>query len=288
MNARPEIPSQCTLGEGPLWYQDALWWVDIEQKVLHCYKAASGHRHQYAMPERIGFAVPASDGSWLVGLQSGIHGWDPRTGKLTRLHTPEPDQAENRFNDGKCDPAGILWAGTMTMRGQAGTAALYRVRRSRCKRMLSSVTISNGLAWDSNRAKMYYIDTPTREITVFDHDPDSGDLSNRSRLLCIPEETGAPDGMTIDSTGHLWVALWGGGGLLQIDPEEARIVTKIEVPAPNVTSCAFGGTDLQTLYITTARAGLDSATLSRFPHSGDVFSIKLPTPGLPVTPFNPR
>lgn len=275
MEAASCIPSACLLGEGPVWFENALWWVDIEQKRLHQGSPESGDIRTYEFPERIGFAVPAQQpGHWILGLQSGIWRWETATDSLTRLHAPEPADQGTRFNDGKVDPAGRVWGGTMTLRGQAGAGSLYRIDDCGCRQMLDGITISNGLDWDSDRGKMYYIDTPTREIATFRYDPQTGEIADRSVLARLPDHTGSPDGMCLDTEGGLWVALWGGHGVLQMDPESGAVLGRVEVPAPNVTSCTFGGKDLDTLYITTARAGLTPEQLERFPQAGNVFSIR--------------
>lgn len=234
------------------------------------------------LPERIGFAVPAVDGTWRIGLQSGIYAFNPADGALEQLHNPEPDRPDNRFNDGKCDPQGRLWAGTMSTCGQKETGALYLFRNGACDRMVAPVTVSNGLAWDMSRNAFYYIDSPTRKVAVYDYNPESGDISNPRTLWSVPEGWGFPDGMTIDTDGNLWVAFYGGHGVACVDPQSGTVVGKVEVPAPNVTSCTFGGHDLDILYMTTARAGMDKEQLESYPLAGNVFAVRPGCRGLPV------
>lgn len=286
LNAHLAVDAACTLGEGPVWHAGALWWVDIVGMRLHRWREGCDSFDTFPMPERIGFAVPASGTEWAVGLQSGVHLWNSENNKLELLHAPEADQPGTRFNDGKCDPQGRLWAGTMGLKAENGVAALYRMEgRGSCTKMLANITISNGLAWDSGKRRMYYIDTKTREVAGFGFDAATGDISNRRVVTSIPTETGAPDGMTIDHEGMLWVALWGGFGVIRVDPADGTVLSKVEVPAPNVTSCTFGSEVLDTLYITTARVGMNAELLQKHPAAGAVFAVQPGVRGLPVTPF---
>lgn len=283
LEAESVIACQCTLGEGPVWWDEAFWWVDIEERRLHRWVPGSDGWDTHAFPERIGFAVPSADGSWRVGLQNGLHTYNPRTRGLRFIHDPEADLPDNRFNDGKGDPQGRLWAGTMSTRGEKRAGSLYRITEGRCDKVIGGVTISNGLAWDRSRGQMYYIDTPTREVAVFDYNPENGEISTRRVAYSIPEGEGSPDGMTIDAEGCLWIALWGGYGAIQVDPQSGKQKTRIDVPAPNVTSCCFGGGNLDTLYITTARAGMTEEMKAEYPGSGNVFMARPGCRGSPVS-----
>jgi sugar lactone lactonase YvrE len=280
--AKSVISCACSLGEGPVWVNKSLWWVDIEEKRLHRWIPGTEDVDTHHFPERIGFAVPAKDGTWRVGLQGGIFAFSPRNGDFHLLHDPEPDLPHNRFNDGKCDPQGRLWAGTMSTRGEKETGSLYRISRDKCTRMVTPVTISNGLAWDLSRKSFYYIDSPTRQVAAFDYNIDTGDISNRRVVWSAPEGSGSPDGMTIDTDGRLWVAFFGGYGVACLDPQSGSVLAKVEVPAPNVTSCAFGGETLDTLYITTARVGMKPDQLEAYPLAGNVFAVQPGARGLPV------
>lgn len=276
------VSSACTLGEGPVWYERSFWWVDIEEKRLHHWVPGTDIVETHDFPERIGFAVPARDGTWRIGLQSGIHAFDPGSGEVRMLHDPEPERPHNRFNDGKCDPQGRLWAGTMSTRGEMETGALYRISGGLCVRMVAPVTISNGLAWDMAKNAFYYIDSPTRKVSAYDYNPETGDIANHRVLWSAPEGWGSPDGMTIDTAGNLWVAFYGGYGVACIDTESAKVVEKLEVPAPNVTSCAFGGENLDILFMTTARAGMKADQLVSYPLAGNIFAVRPGVRGLSV------
>lgn len=301
--AKPTFALQADLGEGPVWRDEALWCVDIEGKRLHRIDLETGKHDAFDAGARIGAAVPTQrDGEWLVGLQHGLALWRPDAGGLPEvLVDPEPDQPGNRFNDGKADPCGRLFVGTMDMACQQPTGALYRVDSDRrVTRLLDGVTISNGLAWDTEKHTMYYIDTPTQRVDALDWDPATGQISGRRVVIDLTDEPGGPDGMCIDADGRLWVATWGGGAVLCIDPGTApgttkpnapvsgpgggEIVGRVTVAAPHVTSCCFGGPDLKTLYITTARIGMNAEQLEKQPRSGDVFAVKVDRPGLPCVP----
>ena len=284
--AHSAIPCKCFLGEGPVWHEGAFWWVNIEGKTFHRREEGASDFETWAFAERIGFAVPASDGRWAIGLQSGIHLWSPDRDDPEMLFAPEENLPNNRFNDGKADPHGRLWAGTMSTKGEGPTGSLYRCDGSaHCRRILEKVTVSNGLAWNVAAGKMYYIDTPTREVAEFNYDNETGGITNRRVAVRIAEETGSPDGMTIDENGHLWIALWGGCAVIAVDPSSGETVARVNVPAPKVTSCTFGGANLDTLYITTARAGAEGEALERFPEAGNVFTVKPGTRGRAVDVF---
>ena len=281
---------QATLGEGPVWHDGGLWCVDIESHRLHRIDPAAG-RQTFDAGQRIGMAVPTDRrGVWAVGLERGLALWEPESGRPPEVfHDPEPDRPGNRFNDGKTDPCGRLFAGTMDMACRQPDGSLYRVDApQRVTRVLGGVTISNGLAWDTALNTMYYVDTPTQRIDAFDWDAATGEIASRRTLIDLSAAPGGPDGMCIDSDGRLWVAMWGGGAVMCIEPpddpaQDARIVGRVTVDAPHVTSCCFGGADLKTLYITTARAGMSEEQLLACPHAGDLFAVTLDRAGLSVT-----
>lgn len=248
-----ELDAKANLGEGAIWHptENKLYWVDIEGKLLHIYDPETQTNKSLPVGARIGTVVPVADGGVLVALQTGIHKLDTKTGKLQWLNNPLPDSAM-RFNDGKCDPAGRFWVGSLAMDSRKRGASLYRMEASgKVHTVLDSVTISNGIVWTADKKNMYYNDTPTMTVQAFDYNNTTGELSNRRIAVRIPQGIGAPDGMTIDAEGKLWVALWGGYAVARFDPNTGALLEKIKVPAPHVTSCAFGGKNLETLYITT-------------------------------------
>ncbi len=283
------IDSKSELGEGAIWnYRTGeLMWVNIKGKILNFYNPASGLNKEMLTGQMVGTVVPAESGQVLVALQNGIYSLDPETGTKKLLTDPEADKPDNRFNDGKCDPAGRLWAGTMSLVGAKQAGALYRFDPdTSVHKMVDGVGTSNGIVWSADKTKMYYIDTPTRQVMGYDYDNETGAISHPKVAVEIPEGAGYPDGMTIDEEDNLWVALWGGSAVACFDPENGELIRKIEVPAKNVTSCAFGGNDLGTLYITTARESTSDEDLQKFPHAGGVFKIRPGVKGVKAFFFN--
>lgn len=271
------IDSQSGLGEGSIWnYKTGeLMWINISGEILNFYNPKTDFNKAMFTGQMIGTVVPEESGLVLVALQHGIYQFDPQTGTKKLIVDPEKDIPNNRFNDGKCDPAGRFWAGTFDLNAKHGAAALYRLDPdSTIHKMIDSVSISNGIVWSSDNKKMYYIDTPTQKVMRYDYDNETGEISNPKVAVEVSTETGSPDGMTIDADGNLWVALYGGAAVGCWNPETGKLLRKIDVPAKNVTSCAFGDDDLGTLYITTARQETSDEELEKYPHAGGLFKIR--------------
>jgi sugar lactone lactonase YvrE len=276
------------LAEGPLWDHDAqtLYWVDILGKRIHRYRTETGSSDSLKLDQYIGAVVQHASGGLIAAMQHGFHRIDFESGRVEKLADPESDRPDNRFNDGKCDPAGRFWAGTMSLKGQRGAGALYRLDRDgSVHKMADGVSISNGLAWSADRRTMYYIDTPTQSVYAFDYDLDTGEIANRRTVIRIPEADGSPDGMSIDAEGKLWIALWGGWQVGCWDPDTGEKLMSIRVPTAHVTSCAFGGPDFMQLFITTAREGLSAEELERQPEAGCVFTAQVGVAGLPADKY---
>ena len=192
---------KATLAEGPGWDEErqAIVWVDIEKGKISRFYPSTHRNETWAVSQKVGCVVRTSGGDLLAGGQEGLLKLNPESGEVTSLQNPEPDLPVNRFNDGKCDPQGRLWAGTMSCEEEEGAGSLYRItNEGSVKRMVESVTISNGLAWSQDGRTMYYIDTPTRHVDAFDFDPVEGEISNRRHVIEIPKDMGYPDGMTIE------------------------------------------------------------------------------------------
>jgi sugar lactone lactonase YvrE len=259
--------------------------VDIEGCALHIFDPATGLDRALPTGARVGTVVPAGPDAVVVALQSGIHRLNTTTGALTLLANPLTG-SDLRFNDGKCDPAGRLWVGTMALDARPGAAALYRLDADlSLHEVLAPVSISNGLVWTADRRTMYYVDTPTLTVQAFDYDDASGRLSPGRPVIRFAPGQGSPDGMTIDSQDNLWIALWGGGRIECYNPRTGELLHTVRVPARLTSSCAFGGPDLQTLYITTARQGLSADELRQHPHSGDLFQARPGATGVPANQF---
>ena len=279
------LDAKAILGEGSIWHpkENKLYWIDIEGKSLHIYDPVTKQDKSFPVGARIGTVVPVEGGGALVALQNGIYEIDTNTGKLDFINNPLQDTVNIRFNDGKCDPSGRFWVGTMALNIKKNAAVLYRMDKDKTVHLiLDSVTISNGLVWTADKKTMYYNDTPTGTIQGFDYNDKTGEISNRRVVVRIARGGGGPDGMTIDTDGNLWVALWGAGIVGKFNPRTGELLQKVIVPAPNVSSCAFGGKNLETLYITTARTGMNADKLKEFPLSGGLFSVKPGVKGVPA------
>jgi sugar lactone lactonase YvrE len=223
----------------------------------------------------------------MLALQHGFAAYSLGAQQLTFWQDPEAGLPNNRFNDGKCDPAGRFWAGTMDMdeRGQRGSLyCLYP--DGRVQKRLGNIGTSNGLAWSLDGSTMYYIDTPTSVVRAFDFEMETGRISNGRDIIRIPVSMGYPDGMSIDAEGMLWIALWGGGGVGRWNPFDGQLLEMVACPASQTTACAFGGRALDTLYITSARHGLSEDQLQKEPHAGGIFAIKPGCQGIPAYRFS--
>lgn len=238
-------------GEGPIWHQNRLLYVDIEAYKILAYHPETQEEKIWHVGERVGTVVPRASGGLVWAGDSGFHFLDESTGLSTAVGDPEPELPENRFNDGKCDPAGRLWAGSICLKKQP-EAALYCLHTDlRIEKKFSPVTNSNGIVWTRDAATMYYIDTPSKKIRAFDFDVSTSAISNERVLWDTQEDPSSPDGMTIDSEDRLWIAFCHGAKVVCFDPATSRVVEQIDFPALETTACAFGGPDLRDLYVTT-------------------------------------
>jgi len=278
-----------THGEGPSWdaRRGVLYWVDITGEAIHEFDPRTKHDRAVPVGEMVGTVAPRAAGGVIAALRSGLAFVDLATGQVTKFAQPEADKPGNRFNDGKCDPAGRFWAGTCSLNCDVpGVGSLYRVdTRRQVQRVLDNLTIANGLAWSTDARTMYYIDTPTFEVWAFDFDVAAGALSRRRTAVKVPQEAGYPDGMTIDAEGMLWVAHWGGSSVVRWNPQTGERLATIALPVKQVSSCVFGGPDLMTLYITTSRLGLDAAARAAQPLAGAVFQVRPGVRGTPTFAF---
>jgi len=269
------LPITCELGEGPVYdyRSQTLYWVDITQGLLY-QKDVNGDSlsiHKFDQP--IGFAIPTQLSSKIViGLRDGVFFYNLDDELKTVISEVEIENLKNRLNDGKCDSEGRLWMGTMGLKAEKNVGSLYSLTQGKLDKHLDKLTISNGMAWYQN--KFYFIDSVTQSIREFRYDVKSGAIENPKVIIKIPSNLGTPDGMTIDCNNNLWVALWGGKSVICVDTANGEIIDQIHVPAPNVTSCCFGGVKFDTLFITTARQDLSQNQINDFPESGSVFSIK--------------
>ena len=222
----------------------------------------------------VGTVVPYTKDTVIVGLQDGIYKLDLKTERLTFMAAPEGGIEGNKYNDGKCDASGRLWIGTMDNNCAPKKANFFVYDGKDSRKVLDSVTISNGVAWSPDGTKMYYQDTPTRCVSQFDFNEEKGEISNRKEVIQLPEELGTPDGNTIDEEGMLWVANWGAACVTRWNPNTGELLQKIDVPALNVSAVAFGGEHLDELYITTAALWMPEGEEKNYPDAGKLFVVK--------------
>lgn len=283
-----ELKTNAILGEGPVWDTDEnkLYWVDVVSGRLFKYNPITGINDTYEIGEHIGAAVLREKGGLLLAMKTGFAFFDPDSGKISKIADPESHLPGNRFNDGKCDPAGRFWTGTMSYKLEAGKGSLYCLHPNlTIEQKLTAITISNGLAWNEAENTFYFIDTLTYQIAAFDYEPETGRIQNRKIIKKINKNEGLPDGMTIDEEGCLWVALYKGGRVIRVNPENGETVFQIHLPVPKPTSCTFGGTTLDELFITTAREYMTDEEIAESPQSGSLFKVKLPLKGKPPNRF---
>ena len=274
MRAGLFITSKCINAEGPVWDEDTqtLYFIDVEAGNIFSYKEST--LNKISVGEKIGtMALCKNSNRYIVGAQSGIYLLDPLTGEKTRLCDPESNLPENRFNDGKADPSGRFLAGTLSMvQYLKPRAALYSLsKETEVRKIIPDVGLANGLTWSADGSVLYFIDTDRHTVSRYDYDKETGDIANGRVIIKVPDFMGAPDGMTIDLEGCLWVALWGGKSVTRWDPKTGELIDRIEVPAQNVSSCCFGGKNMDELFITTASQDTD---LKKYPLAGNVFIVR--------------
>jgi sugar lactone lactonase YvrE len=286
---RPELAldAHATLGEGPVWdaEQQRLVWLDILPGLVHRFDPATGDDDVFRAGKPVGSAGLRHGGGLVLAVEDGFALLDPGWRRLDQAVYVEHPGPRARFNEGKCDPAGRFLAGTMAYDLTPGAGSVYRLGPDlEVTRLLDGVTISNGLAWTADGATLYYIDSPTQGVDAFDYDAGTGRLANRRRVVDIPAAAGLPDGMTLDTDGCLWVALWGGSAVQRYTPA-GRLDTVLSFPASNITCPVFGGPGLGVLYVTSARDGLDERQLAAQPHAGAIFAADVGARGLPADRF---
>ena len=269
------VDRRCLVGEGAIWdaRRQRLLWVDILGHLLFVYDPATGQNRGINLLQAVGTVVPRMKGGVVVALHNGFAHLDPDTERMTPIADPEADLPGNRFNDGKCDPAGRLWAGTMAFDGMRDRerGALYCLDADgSVTRKLGRVSISNGIVWSADARTMYFVDTVRNDVRAYDYDLDTGAIANE-RVTVRNDGDGHFDGMTIDAEGKVWIALFGGGAVKRYDPESGEQLATIELPVRCVTSCAFGGPDLDQLYVTSASYRLTAAELAEQPLAGSLF-----------------
>ncbi len=283
MRASVLYPSQCMLGEGPIWHAErkCCFWVDIERGILYEYNWVSKVTRTWSFDYKVTMVIQGANNNLILGLNGGIARFDLKSERLEWLLDIETELKENRCNDGACDSHGRLWIGTMHMDFKQGAGSLYCIDKNlNILKKLDKVTISNGIVWSLDNKRLYYIDSPTQVVQSFIFKEETGEISFEKNVIQIPVEMGTPDGMTIDQEGMLWIAHWGGFGIYRWNPLDGKFMDKIEIPVPNVSSCAFAGESLDHLIITTARGNLNEEELKKYPESGNIFWAKADVKGI--------
>jgi sugar lactone lactonase YvrE len=275
------------LGESPVWLtrEQALYWVDIRRKLIRRYQPGTCASDQWALGETVGSVALRMSGGVILSLTSGIATFSPEGGIRRQAPSPEADQPDQRFNDGRCDRHGRFWVGTMSDAERVPTGSLYRIEPDwSAHRTLSGITIPNSLCWSPDGRRMYFADTFKAAILCFDYDPEGAAMRNQRVFASMDDRKGRPDGSTVDAEGFLWNAEFGGWCVRRYAPD-GRLDRTIELPTQCPTSCSFGGPDLSTLYVTTARHRLTEAEQQAQPHVGSLFAIEADVRGLPEPEF---
>lgn len=274
-----------TLGEGPAWHvhDRALWFVDIKSRHVYRFDPATHDLRQWSAPDQVGWVLPARDGSLIAGLKTGLHRFDPANGRFDLIHDPEPTLPGNRLNDATIDCNGRLWFGTMDDGETDVTGRLYRMVDGLCLDSgLPPVPITNGPAVSADGRTLYHTDTLGKRIWQVSVNDDAT-LGSPRLFVTIEDGAGHPDGSVVDAEGCIWIGLWGGWGVRRYDPA-GKLMRTVALPVANVTKLAFGGDDLRTAYVTTARKGLDPAALAAQPEAGHLFAFDPGVAGLPLAP----
>ncbi|XP_063968494.1 regucalcin-like [Lytechinus pictus] len=281
--------------EGPHWddVNNKLYYVDIFGNAIHRYDVASQKDEKVDIGESVGASVPTRSGKTLVAAKHKMGYCDWRTGNFETVAMVDEDQPTTRFNDGKCDPAGRLWAGTMgaeeVLAGvEKGKGSLFCLHSNmKVTKHVDNIDISNGMAWTADRKTLYYIDTLRHGVDAFDYNNETAEIGNRRQVVKVPDEEGLPDGMCIDSEDMLWVALFNGDVINRYNPKTGEKLQTIRFPTTNITSCCWGGRNLDELYVTSAKHFLTDEQKRTQPLAGSVFRVTgLGVKGVKCEPFN--
>jgi sugar lactone lactonase YvrE len=284
------LASEDLLGEGPVWRErtQELLRVDILRGLVHAWHPSSGRLSTQQMDGEAGAVVLSaeSESALIVAVDHDLRLIGAGAGPRTIIAGVEHDRPDNRFNDCRCDPQGRLWAGTMSKTREPGVAGLYRLDPQRgLDLVIEGTTISNGIGWSPDGQCMYFIDSTTQRIDLFDFDGRDGSISGRRAFAEIDVEDGLPDGLTVDVEGGIWVCLFGGEAVRRYSPQ-GTLEAHIELPVPHATCPAFGGEDLQTLFLTTTRHKLSATQLTGFPLAGSVLMLEPGVRGMPANLCN--
>lgn len=272
------LPWGAQLGEAPVWHsqEGKLYWVDILHPALYRYDPVSGVNESCAPGKLVSAVLPSSSGGVYIATQDGIESLDFETGSTSVFAVPDIDRSNNRLNDAKVSPSGAIWVGSMRLDASKPTGGLFRISdQGVVETKETEITVANGLDWSPDAKTFYFVDTIPGVIYTYDCEPGTGRINNRRIFTHIPESEGRPDGLTVDSEGGVWCAIWDGWCVRRYTPD-GQLDRVVDMPIPRPTSVAFGGTDLSTMYVTSARTRLPASTLSESPLSGGLFCF---TPG---------
>lgn len=276
------------LGEGPIWHQaeQALYWVDILKHTIHRFYPGTAKSDVFEVALPVTLLAFRAAGGFVAATAQRLAFWNPANPRFDFITAPSIDKPDIRFNDGAVDPQGRLWIGTMNEKdNHAPDGVLYRLDPDLTAHQIAAgFTVSNGTGWSPDHKTMYFTDTLRRVILAYDYDSSSGTIEHGRPFVSIPEAEGLPDGLTIDSEGFVWSAQWGGWRVTRYDPA-GQVERVIRMPVANATSCAFGGDNLDELYITTAWSGLSEPERQSQPFAGDLFRLKLEVKGLAESKF---
>jgi sugar lactone lactonase YvrE len=292
---RVAVASAALLGESPMWHprEQRLYYCDIPGRKLQRFDPATGDLVHWDFDTEPASCAPMLDGALLLAMRDGLWRFDTTSGARTLLAEPPYDLASERFNDGKCDPQGRFWVGTIYEPRDPALASLHCFADGQLQRKADGITVSNGLAWSPNGRTMYWSDTKAHTVYAFDFEPASGELGNRRVFAQFPGKQpgqslddygGRPDGPAVDAEGCYWCAMFEGQRLLRLSPD-GEVVSELRLPVRCATMPCFGGADLKTLYITTARENRPAGELRQQPWAGCVLAVDVDVPGLPVNLF---
>lgn len=288
MDVQPRLlwELEMELGEGPVWVEreQALWFTDIKRLRIYRYHPATGDQQSWHAPEQVGFIFPAESGGFIVGLQSGLHRFDPERRSFELLVAVEPDIPTNRLNDGVVDPQGRLWFGTMDNGEREKTGSFYCYSRGKLARTnVTGISITNGPCVSPDGKILYWVDTLGGTMSACEIGED-GELGPSRLVVKIDPKEGHPDGPTIDSEGCIWISLYAGWEARRYSPE-GELLAQVRFPVANITKIAFGGPDLRTAYATTARQFLKPEQLEVQPLAGGLFEFRVDVPGVSCPPI---
>jgi sugar lactone lactonase YvrE len=276
------------LGEVPRWHQteQALYWIDALKPAIHRLDPATGEVESWTPPEKLGSFAPSAGGGLVIAGRNGFALYDPRSGHFERIADPESNAAENILNDGRCDSRGRFWAGSMTKTMKGASGRLYRVDHGRVDALDDDIWVSNGVAWSPDDKTMYFADSHVHTIFAYDYDIAAGAIGKRRVFAETSCRSGVPDGASVDAEGFVWSAMFDGDCLARYAPD-GRLERTVPMPVSRPTACAFGGGDLRTLYVTTARFRMPPEKLATEDYAGGLLALDVGVKGLPEPMYQP-